>query len=177
MAFDHDLLSFTDTALGKWPLVLLTNPKNAKFLVPSKEPTQRMLNSSHVRMLVFSTASIVSIEMEIDGMSLPPPAAVGGGPLYVSQWQPTNYAVGLHEIKVVVKDSADRVTVSTQPFSLDDTLSHIDKLPQLLILTDFHSLVSFLTIVLAASLHNCVKIFSSGSCFSSFGWLCYLFSS
>lgn len=142
MAFDHDLFSFIDVTIGKWPLVLLTNPKNSKFLVPTREPTKRMLNSSHIRILVFSTAKVVSVEVEVDGMVLPAPAAVDNGPLYVLPWHPYDYAAGLHDIKVIAKDVVGRMTIYTQPFSLDDTLSPISRLPQLLLLTDFHSLVS-----------------------------------
>jgi hypothetical protein len=142
MAFDHDLFSFTDTTLDKWPLILVTNPKNAKYLVPTKEPTQRMLNSTHIRILVFSTARIFSVEVEINGLIMPTPDIVDDGPLYVLPWRPHDYAVGVHEIRVVAIDGVNRVTVFTQPFSLDDTLSPIAQLPQLLLLTDFHSLVS-----------------------------------
>ena len=144
MAFDHDLFSFVDATVGKWPLVLVTNPKNAKFLVPSREPTQRMLNSSHIRILVFSTATIESIQLKVDGYVLAAPAAIDGGPLYVSPWEPGSYSYGLHDMEVVVKDAIGRVSVYTHFFSLDDTLSPLDRLPQLLLLTDLHSLVSII---------------------------------
>ena len=142
LAFDHDLFSFTDTTVGKWPLVLVTNPKNAKFLVPAREPTKRMLNSTHIRILVFSTAKIVSVKVEVDGLAMPTPTAVENSPLYVLPWRPYDYAIGLHNLKVIAKDGAGRVNIYTQPFSLDSTLSQMDRLPQLLLLTNFHSLVS-----------------------------------
>lgn len=172
MAFDHDLFSFVDVTLGKWPLVLVTNPKNAKFLVPTREPTRRMLNSSHIRILVFSTAKMESIELEIDGMTFPTPVATGNGPLYVSPWNPKNYATGLHDMKVVAKDMLGRVTIYTQRFSLDNTLSQMDRLPQFLLLTDFHSLVSDGILSLRHHL-----FYSSGLRFFLFGLLFYLFSS
>lgn len=142
MAFDHDLFSFIDVALKKWPLILVTNPKNAEFLAPTREPTKRMLNSSHIRILVFSTTSIELISLEIDGFTLPSPVAVDNGPLYVTPWQPSKYYSGLHHMKVTAKDAFGRTTVYEQPFSLDDTPSPISRLPQLLLLTDLHSLVS-----------------------------------
>lgn len=142
MAFDHDLFSFVDTTIGVWPLVLVTNPKDAKFLAPSREPVDRMLNSTHIRILVFSTANIQSIQLVIDGHEVSAPVVVDDGPLYVSPWQPSNYKTGLHDIKVVVMDSVGRKNAYMHQFSLDGTLSPIDKLPQLLLLTDLHSLVS-----------------------------------
>lgn len=49
LAFDHDLFSFTDTTLRQWPLVLVTNPKDAHFSLRSREPLGRVRHSSHVR--------------------------------------------------------------------------------------------------------------------------------
>lgn len=142
MVFDHDLFSFIDATVGNWPLVLVTNPKNAKFLAATREPINRMLKSSHIRILVFCPEKIESIELEVDGQALSMPVAVNGGPLYVSPWQPNDYTIGLHDINVKVRDAIGRVTIYTHPFSLDGTPSPIEKLPQLLLLTDLHSLVS-----------------------------------
>jgi hypothetical protein len=50
LAVDHDLLSFTDVKYGEWPVVLITNPKDAQFISP-KEPTNRIINSTHIRLL------------------------------------------------------------------------------------------------------------------------------
>lgn len=147
MAFDHDLFSFVDTTLGVWPLVLVTNPKDARFLAPSREPTERMSKSSHIRILVFSTVDIESVELELDGSALPVAVAVNGGPLYVSPWQPSVYAFGLHDLKVIAQDVAGRKTIYTHKFSLDGTLLAIEKLPHLLLLTDLHSLVSSYLII------------------------------
>lgn len=49
VAVDHDLVSFVDTSLHQWPLVLITNPKPAQFVIPHTEPLARMAFSSHVR--------------------------------------------------------------------------------------------------------------------------------
>ena len=140
MAFDHDLFSFIDATVGEWPLVLVTNPKTSQFLSP-REPSNRMMNSSHIRVLVFSNASIVSVELQVNGQLLPPPIVINDGPLYVSPWNPTDYAFGLHSMQVTAKDVNGQQTVYTQTFSLDGTVLPMDRLPQLLLLTDFHSLV------------------------------------
>ena len=49
LAVDHDILSFVDTSLHKWPLVLITNPVDAEFKVPEREPLGRILHSTHIR--------------------------------------------------------------------------------------------------------------------------------
>ena len=147
MAFDHDLFSFVDMPVGQWPLVLVTNPKNARFLAPTREPVQRMLNSSHIRMLVFSPHEITSIQLKIDGQKHFTPVAIDGGPLYVSPWTPKDYEFGLHTLQVLAIDSLGRSATFTQPFSLDGTPLPFEVIPQLLLLTDFGSLVRFLFIV------------------------------
>ena len=142
MAFDHDIFSFVDVTLGNhWPLVLMTNPKDSRFLAPTREPTERMLHSSHVRILIFSPERIILVKLEVDGLSLSDPVPIDGGPLYVSPWQPSKYAFGLHNIKVEVMDAVGQETTYKQSFSLDGTASPMDMLPQVLLLTDINSLV------------------------------------
>lgn len=54
MVVDHDLVSFADlnyknnTGSSLWPIVVVTNPKNAGFLF-SKEPFYRIKQSTHIR--------------------------------------------------------------------------------------------------------------------------------
>ena len=145
MAFDHDLFSFLDVSVGEWPIILVTNPKDAHFLAPSREPVQRMANSSHVRMLVFSPVKIVSVELEIDGQKHLMPVAVNGGPLYVSPWKPSNYEIGLHTLKVVAVDSSGDSVTYTHPFSLDGSSLPLERLPQLLLLTALPDCVHLVT--------------------------------
>lgn len=103
LAIDHDLLSFTDTRLDHWPLVLITNPKDAHFVVPSREPTKHMLHSTHIRFLAFSPDTITTVTVWVDGERLTTPMRSGGGALYTVPWQPEKYAAGLHTIRVYVK--------------------------------------------------------------------------
>ena len=48
LVVDNDMLSFTDVRFRDWPIVLITNPKDALFTSP-KEPGHRMKASSHIR--------------------------------------------------------------------------------------------------------------------------------
>ena len=49
MAYDHDLLSFVDVKYGDWPIVLITNPKRARYMAPKHEPVDKMKHSTHIR--------------------------------------------------------------------------------------------------------------------------------
>lgn len=119
MAFDHDMLSFSDVQFGEWPVILITNPKSARFLAPGHEPDQKMVHSSHIRLLIFSPSIIRYVKVEIDEVPLGSAKAVDGGPLFVLPWKPERYTSGLHVITVRVKDGAGRFGTTTQEFSLD----------------------------------------------------------
>ena len=104
LAVDHDLFSFTDTQLNQWPLVLITNPKDARFTVHTREPSRRMARSTHIRLLAFSPEPISEVSVSVDGEILLDDAkSVTGGPLYTVPWQPEKYVAGLHTISVYVK--------------------------------------------------------------------------
>lgn len=48
-AIDHDIFSFVDVRLHKWPIILITNPKDAHYLMPAFEPIGRIKKSTHIR--------------------------------------------------------------------------------------------------------------------------------
>uniref|UniRef100_A0A673KNP0 Transmembrane protein 62-like n=1 Tax=Sinocyclocheilus rhinocerous TaxID=307959 RepID=A0A673KNP0_9TELE len=106
LAFDHDLLSFTDVTFEDWPAVLITNPKDAQYLHPGVEPLGRIGSSTHIRLLAFSESPITAVHVNVDGVSLGK-AFSAGGPLYVLQWDPTLYTTGLHTIRVKVEVGND----------------------------------------------------------------------
>uniref|UniRef100_A0A8C1B268 Transmembrane protein 62 n=1 Tax=Cyprinus carpio carpio TaxID=630221 RepID=A0A8C1B268_CYPCA len=122
LAFDHDLLSFTDVTFEDWPAVLITNPKDAQYLHPGVEPLGRIGSSTHIRLLAFSESPIAAVHVSVDGVSLGK-AFSAGGPLYVLQWDPMLYATGLHTIRVKVEDSAGRSKVREQQFTLEEDLA------------------------------------------------------
>ncbi|XP_022054940.2 transmembrane protein 62 isoform X1 [Acanthochromis polyacanthus] len=122
LAFDHDLLSFSDLKFEQWPAVLITNPKDAQYLHPGREPLGRIRRSTHIRILAFSEAPITAVHVSVDGE----PVGKGhsaGGPLYVLLWDPSLYLTGLHTIRVKVEDSAGRSSVKEQHFTLEDDLT------------------------------------------------------
>ncbi|KAI8813646.1 hypothetical protein BJ742DRAFT_704781 [Cladochytrium replicatum] len=99
MAVDHDLVSFTDVVLQlprlplparfdisknpssvdihmdkpvpshRPPIVLITNPKNSQFALPTHEPSHRLLRSTHIRILVWPSLEVTfrNVEIWIDG--------------------------------------------------------------------------------------------------------------
>uniref|UniRef100_A0A7N5ZU19 Calcineurin-like phosphoesterase domain-containing protein n=1 Tax=Anabas testudineus TaxID=64144 RepID=A0A7N5ZU19_ANATE len=140
LAFDHDLLSFSDLRFEQWPAVLITNPKDAQYQHPGVEPLGRIRRSTHIRILAFSEAPITAVHVSIDGEPLGKGHSAGG-PLYVLLWDPSLYLTGLHTIRVKVEDSAGRSTVREQHFTLEDNLTpSFGFLQSFILLTDHYIL-------------------------------------
>lgn len=49
VAVDHGLLSFVDTKFGDWPIILITNPKNTLFQIPSRREAKIQLGILIIR--------------------------------------------------------------------------------------------------------------------------------
>uniref|UniRef100_A0A5K3FXJ1 Transmembrane protein 62 n=1 Tax=Mesocestoides corti TaxID=53468 RepID=A0A5K3FXJ1_MESCO len=140
VAVDNDLVSFVDAQMHKrdsddWPLVLITNPKDAGFLLPSKEPTERILKSTHIRILAWSRYPIQRVSVSIDGAFVGNArpakrhdASIVDSPLYVLSWDPAALARRgppsghvAHSIEVVCEDTKHNVRTVRQSFTLDGT--------------------------------------------------------
>ncbi|XP_045142392.1 transmembrane protein 62, partial [Echinops telfairi] len=149
-AFDHDLFSFADLTFGKWPVVLITNPKSFLYSSAKHEPLERLFHSTHIRVLAFSSSSITSVTVKIDGVHVGEAVHLSG-PIFILKWNPRNYNNGTHSIEVFVKDSAGRIKTAHHVFSLEEGL-HLtfEPLASFILLTDFYVVarVLFVLIVL-----------------------------
>ncbi|KAI8904090.1 hypothetical protein EDD86DRAFT_233153 [Gorgonomyces haynaldii] len=121
VAVDNDLVSFKDVpiALDKAisPIVLITNPKDARFLLKSKEPLYLMKQSHEIRVLVWSTEK-PQIQCFIDNQEIKSPVVYKGigkswtsiglepthVPLYTLEWNPSLYSDGPHTILCLAQD-------------------------------------------------------------------------
>ncbi|KAM3594319.1 uncharacterized protein V6R79_005738 [Siganus canaliculatus] len=140
LAFDHDLLSFSDLRFEQWPAVLITNPKDAQYLHPGVEPLGRIRRSTHIRILAFSEAAITAVHVSVDGEPLGKGHSAGG-PLYVLLWDPSRYLTGVHTIRVKVEDAAGRSSVREQHFTLEaDVTPSFGFMQSFVLLTDHYIL-------------------------------------
>ncbi|KAJ2508885.1 hypothetical protein GGI11_005983 [Coemansia sp. RSA 2049] len=157
-AVDHDLVSFVDVTLPlpripmpnpdllraaaparlpHPPVVLVTNPKDARYLLPAHEPLHRVRSSTFIRVLVWADAPVVSVAVAIDGVALPHPAEYRGKrerpadadagdsgdvvatPLWVAPWDPAAYDDGRpHVVAVTATDADGKTTTARVPFDL-----------------------------------------------------------
>ncbi|KAG5450069.1 Transmembrane protein 62 [Clonorchis sinensis] len=129
VAVDHDLVSFADFRMfhgtqqtTEWPIVLVTNPKDSDFLLPHKEPMYRILDSTHIRILVWSLYSVLDVSVFIDGefqgnATRATPSGNDLSPLYVLPWNATRWADrNIHEIRVVATDARNNRRVVSHQF-------------------------------------------------------------
>lgn len=167
IAVDHDLISFRDLVvpvpdlptpytaelknditsaklpkrLPQDPIVLITNPKDARYLISDREPVERMKRSEAIRMLVWSDAPVKQVEVTVDGVPLAQKSiryaggrfesvekrwtrTLEGGaqsvPLWVAPWQAGQYADGqAHTIVATAIDSNGRRGTHSIRFRLD----------------------------------------------------------
>lgn len=133
LAIDHDLLSFTDEIVEQWPIILITNPKNAQFLAPRHEPLHRIGMSTHIRILVFNPVALKYVNVSIDGQFIGSAEPVKDN-LYVLAWEANKYSVGLHEIMVTVKDIKSNSRTVSQTFSINYSQHKFALVPKLLLM-------------------------------------------
>nr|XP_055172791.1 transmembrane protein 62 isoform X1 [Nyctereutes procyonoides] len=149
-AFDHDLFSFADLVFGEWPVVLITNPKSLLYSCVRHEPLERLLHSTHIRVLAFSLSSITSVTVKIDGVHLGQAIHLSG-PIFILKWNPRNYSNRTCNIEVIVQDSAGRSKSVHHIFSVQEDIHlRFDPLASFILLTD-HCIVArvlFVIIVL-----------------------------
>ena len=154
VAIDNDLLSFVDvpihadklpipkttplsSSFKRPPIVLVTNPKDGRYIIPNKEPTHLIRHSSHIRALIWSTDLITQVQIYIDDRLLPVTAEYSGVgkswsniqavdendpflPLWTIPWNPKLYDNGqLHTMVVVAEDETGLKGNHTVRFRID----------------------------------------------------------
>ncbi|PAA77433.1 hypothetical protein BOX15_Mlig029960g1 [Macrostomum lignano] len=121
VAIDNDVVSFRDLRLGTWPAVHVTSPKDARYLLPHKEPAAWLNRSLEIRVLAFSPDAIAFVKVWLDGGYLgnaTPQPGVGVAGLYSLPWQPGAHAGDRHRLEVRVRDAIGREAYVEQEFSM-----------------------------------------------------------
>ncbi|OBZ85175.1 Transmembrane protein 62 [Choanephora cucurbitarum] len=107
------------------PSILVTNPKDARFSIPSKEPLHRIRHSSHIRFLVFSQGDYSKLKVELfidDKPHLFAASFVGDTktPLWTAPWNATFYEdKRAHQLRVQVTQPNGQTGVSKTIFRVD----------------------------------------------------------
>lgn len=158
VAVDHDLISFVDIDLpineippvsaGRivplteknkiiWPkklhpapVVLVTNPKDSRYTIPTKEPLQSSHKSSHIRFLIFSEYEPDQLDIKIfmdEKPHLSPTKFVGDLneknylPLWTSVWEPNDFDdYETHLLRIEVTSPDGQMGLHQVPFRMDN---------------------------------------------------------
>lgn len=115
MAVDNGMLSFVDVDHGKWPAVLVTNPKNAEFLSPQVEHTENILQSNSIRILAFSPVGIKSVSVKVNHEDWKT-CQLTSENLYTVEWSPEDYESNVNSLRVEVVDGWGDSKEITQSF-------------------------------------------------------------
>ncbi|KAJ8721394.1 hypothetical protein PYW07_002169 [Mythimna separata] len=134
-AIDHGHFTFVDQKHNSWPVVLVTNPKHATYIMPGREPLPLIPESSHIRILAFSDVAVTIVEVSFDQISWME-CKQTKGPLYVCKWLPHLFKTGIHNLYVKVKDELDREAFVEHPFTLDKSLMNFELSPRILLMLD-----------------------------------------
>ncbi|XP_050347004.1 transmembrane protein 62-like [Nymphalis io] len=134
-AIDHGLFSFIDQKHNSWPIILVTNPKHARYVLPGREPLQLIPESTHIRILAFSDVKIEGVKISFDEISWMK-CKETDGPLYVCRWLPYMFANGLHTLYVEAVDEMGKNSTLEHPFSLDGTVMPFGITSRLMLMLD-----------------------------------------
>ncbi|XP_023936290.1 transmembrane protein 62 [Bicyclus anynana] len=134
-AIDHGIFSFVDQKHNTWPLVLVTNPKHARYLLPGREPLQLVPESSHIRILAFSDVKMESVKISFDNISWMKCKGTNE-PLYTCLWLPHLFKTGLHKLYVIASDELGKETFVEHQFSLDGSLVPFEITPRIMLMLD-----------------------------------------
>ncbi|CAG4974087.1 unnamed protein product [Parnassius apollo] len=134
-AIDHGIFSFVDQKHITWPVVLITNPKHAQYVMPGREPLHLILESSHIRILAFSDVNIDTVQISFDQINWMN-CKLSEKPLYVCEWQPYVFESGVHYLHVLAMDEIGRKVIVEHPFSLDGSNLKFNITPRILLMLD-----------------------------------------
>ncbi|XP_038214829.1 transmembrane protein 62-like [Zerene cesonia] len=134
-AIDHGMFSFVDQKHNSWPVVLVTNPKHAKYTMPGREPLHLIPDSTHIRILAFSDVNMEYVKISFDKISWLECKLVKG-PLYACDWLPHLFLTGLHNLYVKAVDEIGKETNVVHPFTLDGTVLKFEVTPRILLMLD-----------------------------------------
>lgn len=146
-AIDHGIFSFTDQRHNTWPVILVTNPKHARYVIPGREPLDLVPDSTFIRILVFSDVDIEMVKVSFDKISWEKCRHIEG-PLYVCKWLPHLFKNGLHNIYIFASDEIRKEAFIEHPFTLDGTVMKFDFTARILLMVHAGAVVSkFLVLV------------------------------
>lgn len=151
-AYDNGIFSFSDVKFGSWPIILITNPKDILFNNPFKEDIELQQDSTHIRILGFSTSKIVECRVLVNGENFDCQQSTTNQNFFIAKWNPNLYRYGKHEIYVSMKDEDGNENEITQTFALDGSKNQFGMIARMVLMNDLTTV--FMCLFLLAFFFN-----------------------
>ncbi|CEI91448.1 hypothetical protein RMCBS344292_05736 [Rhizopus microsporus] len=132
------------------PSILITNPKDARYSIPSKEPLWRIQSSTHIRFLIFSELedpTQLKVSVYIDGNPHPHEATFVQDKLWTAPWNTSLLDPRTHHTLTICAETPDGVKgASTILFRVDGQRMNIGGGPgEFIIKSHMSSFLQFVT--------------------------------
>eukprot|EP01028_Stygiella_incarcerata_P012103 TRINITY_DN727_c0_g2_i1.p1 TRINITY_DN727_c0_g2~~TRINITY_DN727_c0_g2_i1.p1 ORF type:complete len:695 (+),score=162.99 TRINITY_DN727_c0_g2_i1:154-2238(+) len=128
-AIDHGILSFSDQKFDEFPVILVSNPADARFLLEDSH-YEEIERSNEVRCFVFSKEGVDRVEVKIDGGSFQTMTQSGTrSTLYTCPWDPASIKGDLRELEVRVVEKGGHQTSKEISFSVDGSIDRAASFP------------------------------------------------
>ncbi|XP_040571816.1 transmembrane protein 62 [Lepeophtheirus salmonis] len=144
MTVDRGTFSFADFRYNsdeeERPYIVVTQPKDASYVLPSKEPIMRDIDQ--IRALVFGDARdifavIENRETNIK-ITVPLHRKNADSPLFIGNWTSTkDFKHGAHLITVKAKNSKDKVFTASHLFSFDGSGKYFGIVERILLMSNW----------------------------------------
>ena len=145
---EPNVFIFSDNVAGDWPVVLVSNPKQSKFLAPAVEPVQKIRESKEIRILAFSPFGVSSVQVRINKSNWKKCSKHNSvSDLYVLPWNPKELisVSKKHFLEVSVQDSGGNQKTIQFEFQLDfdQILDEYSLYARMILMSDVQSILQF----------------------------------
>lgn len=144
--FVHTL---SDNVQEDWPVIVVTNPKDSKFLAPKVEPVQKIRESSEIRILAFSPHNISSVRVQVNQGEWKVCSTHPAIPnLYVLNWNPKLLNTKRNTLTVSATDLQERTKTARVQFQVefDEINDDYSLYARLILMSDVINVIQFLWI-------------------------------
>ena len=141
---------FSDNIAKEWPVVLVTNPKQSKFMAPAVEAVQKIRESKEIRILAFSPFDVRHVQVKINSGRWETCREHNSVPdLYTLPWNPGDLTSTKQTLQVIVEDSIGNKKTLNMQFqtNFDQIPDEYSLYARMILMSDVLSILQFVWFV------------------------------
>ncbi|XP_023332725.1 transmembrane protein 62 [Eurytemora carolleeae] len=150
LAIDNGILTFSDNIAKEWPVVLVTNPKQSKFMAPAVEAVQKIRESKEIRILAFSPFGVRHVQVKINSGRWETCSKHNSVPdLYTLPWNPGDLTSTKQTLQVIVEDYIGNKKTLNMQFqtNFDQIPDEYSLYARMILMSDVLSILQFVWFV------------------------------